>query len=178
MLLEFGYQGTSIGEAEDGRGFLLATIVLKAAQDLFLTGDLGALASGWLSQLVGNIHQIFGQRTPFGSSQIGDFVAGLRTAKTAQTAAVDGRVEEDNLIGVDGDADPVAGRVQLDESVASLANDGEELLFGIPDLMEWSGIAQNMFHLVDLDLHVAGIDFNLFAIEINRHDLVEQYVII
>ena len=54
------------------------------------------------------------------SGQVGGLLAGLRTVETAKAAAMDGGVEDYDFINIEGDADLVDGRVQLDVAIAGL----------------------------------------------------------
>ena len=95
-LLEAGQQGLGIGDAVDGGFLLLDALVLDALQFLLELGGLDALASGGALDFVGDGHQFTGKRALAGTSQVGDLVAGGRSAQTAQTDSSDRRSYEDD----------------------------------------------------------------------------------
>ena len=67
----------------------------------------------------------------------------------------------------------VTGRIQFNESVAGHADDSHNLLFGVFDLVNTDSIAKDVLHLVDLGLHLSRVDFNLFAVEVDSHNLIK-----
>jgi len=157
LLLELGHQRAAVSKTENGGGFLLGATILKTGQDFAVVGAGVATATGRSAELVSDVHQVLGKRAFTGSSQVGGLLAGLGTAETAKAAAMDGRVEDDDFVGIESDADPVAGRVQLDEAIAGLADESDDVALSITDLLNASGFTENDVLLVDLNAHGSSV---------------------
>jgi len=107
LLLKLVHQRAVVSQAEDSGGFLLGATILKTGQDFAVVEASIATATGRSAEVVSDVHQV-------------PLLAGLGTAETAKAAAMDGRVEDDVFVGIESDANPVAGRVKLDEAIAGL----------------------------------------------------------
>ena len=63
----------------------------------------------------------------------------MRTTETAKATAMDRRVEDDDFVGIESDADPVAGLHQLDEAIAGL----EDVNDDVQGLLKAYGFTEN-----------------------------------
>lgn len=162
LLLEVGQQGLRVAHAEHVRLFLFNALVLNLTQLFNIFNGLDALATSGPLQFVGNIHQVAGQRALAGTGQVGELVAGLRAAQTAETSAVDGRTGDHDFLGVASDADQMSGRIDFDKLVGSAADLSDDLVLGVLDDVH---VLERQFHIVDLDLHLGGVDDNLLIVQ-------------
>ena len=171
VLLEHGEKGSDVADAEDALGFLLEASLLDAAKLREIAGRDLALAAGRGLEFPGNIQKIAGQRAFTGTSQIGQLVAGLGAAETAQTAAVDGRAQNDDFVTVAEDADHVAdGRIDFEEVVDRLLDVGDDDVLRV--LQDVGSAADGNVHTVDLNLLLGGEEFDLLIVEQNGDDLL------
>ncbi len=91
VLLELGEKGPNLGGAEDVLGFLLQALLLDATDLRNLSGrDLALATDGRVLDLVSSIQKILGDGALAGALQIGELVASLGSAETAETTTVDG----------------------------------------------------------------------------------------
>ena len=146
-------------------------LLLNAAELGNISGRDVALASSGVFQLVGDIHQVTGNGALAGTSQVGGLVTSLGSAQTAQTSAVEGRSQNDDLLGISQNTDHVRdGRVDFDEVVGGLLDDGQDLvLFVLEDV----GLAADRdVHTVDLHLLLGRDQFDLLLVEQDGDDLL------
>jgi hypothetical protein len=170
VLLELGQQRSDVADAENGLRLLLQAFLLDAAEFSNITGRDITLASSGVLQLIGDIHQVTRDGALAGSGQISDLVASLRSAETAETAAVDGRAQNNDFIGVGQNADHVGDRrINFDEVISGLLDDGQDFVLGVLDDVGLAGDGD--FHTVDLNLLLSGEDLDLFLVQQNGDDL-------
>ena len=175
VLLELGQERSGVADTENGLGLFLQALFLDAAEFGDVAGGDVALASGGVFQLVGDVHQIAGDGALARASQVGDLVAGLGSAEAAETAAVDGRAQDDDFVGVGQNADHVGdGRVDFDKVIGGLLDDGQDFVLGVLDDVRLAGDGD--FHSVDLDLLLGSEDFDLFLVEQNGDDLLVVFL--
>ena len=173
VLLEFGQQGGNIADTKNSLEFLLQALFLDAAELSNISGRDIALASGGVFQLIGDIHQVTGDRALARTSQIGDLVASLRAAQTTETATVDGRSQDDDFLGVSQNADHMRKRrVDFDEVIGGFLDDGQNLVFSVLDSVRFA--ADGDFHTVDVDLLLSREDFNFFFVQQDGDDLLRE----
>ena len=171
VLLELGQKRSDVADAEDALGFLLEADLLDLAKLREFVGRDLALAAGGPLEFPGGIHQVAGQFAFTRTSQIGHLVAGLGTAETAQTAAVDGRAQNDDFVTVAEDADHVAdGRIDFEEVVDRLLDVGDDDVLRV--LQGVGSAADGNVHTVDLNLLLGGEEFDLLIVEQNGDDLL------
>ena len=170
VLLELGEKRSDVADTEDALGSLLEADLLDAAElREFVSGDLALAASGSLD-FPGGIHQVAGQFAFTGTSQIGHLVASLGAAETAQTAAVDGRAQNNDFLTVAEDADHVADwRIDFEEVIDRLLDDGDDDVLRV--LQSVGGAGDGNIHTVNLNLLLGGEEFDLLIVEQNGDDL-------
>jgi hypothetical protein len=144
----------------DGSRLLLDALALDFFEQLELFGGSGTGTAFRTLQLVSCIHQIGRKRALTGSDQVVGFVVGLRSAQSAQAAAVDGRTQDDDLFRIDRHADEVRRRLQDDESVTSRPDVSDELTLFVLDMADLL-IPQIFHNSVNDDLGIRRADFNL-----------------
>jgi len=171
VLLELGEKGPNLGGAEDVLGFLLQALLLDATDLRNLSGgDLALATDGRVLDLVSSIQKILGDGALAGALQIGELVASLGSAETAETTTVDGGAQNNDLLSVGEDGDHVGdGRLNLDEVIGGLLDDGDDLVLGVLDGL---GLARDGDLLtVDLNLLLGGEDLDLLVVEQDGDDL-------